>query len=131
MDGAEATPDVVNLLISHLHKLCKSNPDVLSEAFRVQLASVRERMDAFLRSDTDESTDYPLPSDMFLFALIGILFSTSDHFHLVATPAMLLMEKHLAQLSPTSLGELVSKSFILSVFLKVHSHFDGLYDSRL
>ncbi|KAK9474271.1 nucleolar protein 14, partial [Dipodascopsis tothii] len=115
VDESELTQDVLNALLGHLHKLCQAYPDVLAGAFRVKLAAVRERMDAAVAG---RETDYPLPSDMLLFAVIGMLFSTSDHFHLVATPAMLLMEKHLSQVRVANLGELASKAFVLAVSAK-------------
>ncbi|KAK9476777.1 nucleolar protein 14 [Lipomyces japonicus] len=108
--------DGPNKLIRKLYDLTKSYPESLAEAFRAHLLIVRKRLESALAQPHE--TDYPLPSDMFLFALIGFVFSTSDHFHLIVTPAMLIMSQHLSQFKAQTLGDVVSKSLIAKLFVK-------------
>ncbi|KAK9377225.1 nucleolar protein 14 [Lipomyces chichibuensis] len=107
-----------NKLIQKIYDLAKAYPEPMAMAFREQLAKVRDRLQAAIVRDRDQPTDYPLPSDMLLFALIGVVFSTSDHFHLVVTPAMLLMGQHLTQFPVKTLGELAAGSLLARLFSK-------------
>ncbi|KAK9356974.1 nucleolar protein 14 [Lipomyces doorenjongii] len=107
-----------NKLIQKIHDLAKAYPEPMAMAFREQLANVRDRLQAAIVRDRDQPTDYPLSSDMLLFVLIGVIFSTSDHFHLVVTPAMLLMGQHLTQFPVKTVGELAAGSLLARLFSK-------------
>ncbi|KAK9318455.1 nucleolar protein 14 [Lipomyces starkeyi] len=107
-----------NKLIRKIHDLAKAYPEPMAMAFREQLANVRDRLQAAIVRDRDQPTDYPLSSDMLLFAVIGVIFSTSDHFHLVVTPAMLLMGQHLTQFPVKTVGELAAGSLLARLFGK-------------
>ncbi|KAK9452236.1 nucleolar protein 14 [Limtongia smithiae] len=108
--------EAFNNLVSKIHGMAKSYPEAMSAGFRDMLRDSRQRLQVAI--DDRGTAEYPLPSDMFVFALIGNIFSTSDHFHLVATPAMLLMGQHLAQLTPKTLGDQASCTFLAALFLK-------------
>ncbi|KAK9325544.1 nucleolar protein 14 [Lipomyces orientalis] len=110
-----------NKLIQKIHDLAKSYPESMAEAFREQLTIVRRRLQAAIVADSGQPTDYPLPSDMLLFAVIGVIFSTSDHFHLVVTPAMLLMGQHLAQFPVKTAGDLAAGSLLTQLFSRYQS----------
>ncbi|KAK9464642.1 nucleolar protein 14 [Lipomyces arxii] len=104
-----------NQLIQQIYSLANSYTEEISEGFRTQLKQVRGRLDAAV-ANTEQETDYPLPSDMMLFTLVGVLFSTSDHFHVIVTPAMLLMGQHLAQFKNTTLGDFATSALLARLF---------------
>ncbi|KAK9365796.1 nucleolar protein 14 [Lipomyces kononenkoae] len=110
--------DSFDALIQEIHGLAKAYPESMAAAFREQLANVRGRLQAAIVGGSDQPTDYPLSSDMFLFVLIGVIFSTSDHFHLVVTPAMLLMGQHLSQFPVKTVGDLAAASLLVQLFSK-------------
>ncbi|KAK9237954.1 nucleolar protein 14 [Lipomyces kononenkoae] len=110
--------DSFNTLIRKVYGLAKAYPEPMAAAFREHLANVRGRLQAAIVGDSDRPTDYPLSSDMLLFVLIGVIFSTSDHFHLVVTPAMLLMGQHLSQFPVRMLGDVAAASLLARLFSK-------------
>ncbi|CAI5758575.1 unnamed protein product [Candida verbasci] len=60
------------------------------------------------------------PQDLIFFSLIGYLFSTSDHYHLVVTPCLILMNEILTNIiyQDKSIVSLSQGVFICDVLLK-------------
>ena len=101
---------VLETLIRHVHSLTKSFPLEVGRAFRSNLKSLHETRPTA-----------PRPGDLVLLTAIAQIFPTSDHFHQITTPAMLLMARYLDQKIPTSLAELAIGSYIGSLCMHYQS----------
>jgi nucleolar protein 14 len=66
----------------------------LTQFFRDELLKISEKLGDKNRSSQE---DGPAKCDLVVFALIGVLFSTSDHYHIVSTSATLLAAQYLSQ----------------------------------
>lgn len=109
---------VLDQLIAHLKKLSEKHTETLSEFFREKLNEAEAGLQASIDSSkTRRGQSCRSPSYLFLFTLIGILFSTSDHFHQIATPASLLMSQHLSQNKVRSLGDIFAGLYLCSTLL--------------
>ncbi|KAI0125946.1 nucleolar protein 14 [Xylariales sp. AK1849] len=73
-------------LIRHIHSLAKSYPVEIAEEFRAHIEDFGKT----------RPLDPKLP-DLVILTAIGTVFPTSDHFHQVVTPSMLLMGRYLGQ----------------------------------
>ncbi|KAG0125665.1 nucleolar protein 14 [Tuber indicum] len=92
-------------LIRHLHALAKSYPDTVSRAFREHLNIIHEQ----------RSTGDLKAGDLILFTAISTIFPTSDHFHQVVTPAMIVICQWLGQVSPNSLSRLGVGTYLVTM----------------
>lgn len=102
-------PSFVGLeaLIRHIHSLAKMFPEAVGRAFRAHLQSLAENRPL-----------NPTSGDLIVLTGIASIFSTSDHFHQVVTPAMLCMSLYLGQKVPQSLSELATGVYISSLCLQ-------------
>lgn len=102
-----ASPPFVPLetLIRHLHVLSKSYPERVAAAFRTHLTDLHSHR------TTDELT----AGDLVLLTAIGTIFPTSDHFHQVVTPAMIVICKWLGQVPPASLERLGMGTYLVTL----------------
>lgn len=98
---------VLEALIRHIHSLAKVFPEEVGDAFRARLKLIRET-----RATT------PSAGDLIILTAIGAIFSTSDQFHQVVTPAMLYMGFYLNQKVPQTLGDLVVGTYLSTLFLE-------------
>ena len=69
-------------IIRHLHSLSRTYPERIASAFRDQLRKAHERKEMHV-------------GDLVILTAIGSIYPTSDHFHQVVTPAMILMARWL------------------------------------
>jgi nucleolar protein 14 len=77
---------VLESLLRHLHSMAKASPQVVGGAFRGRLEEM--------------ALERPLrlsPGDLIILTGISTIFPTSDHFHPVVTPAMLILGRYLGQ----------------------------------
>lgn len=81
-------------IIRHIHSLSRSYALPIAEAFRHQL----RRMQASLTSPSNAASSMTL-GDLILLTAISTIYPTSDHFHAVVTPAMILMARWLGTTS--------------------------------
>ena len=96
---------VLDLLIRHLHALAKTYPELVATAFRAHLKQIHDtRINTTLR-----------PADLVLLTAVAAIFPTSDHFHQVATPAMIIIAKWLAQVVPTTLNTLAQGAYLITL----------------
>lgn len=100
-------------LIKIIKKLTEKYSIELSEALRDKIEETHERIQDTLKGEDE----FPRISDLTLFALVGLLFSTSDHYHLVVTPASIVIGEALEQLKYNSLNSLLAGLFLSEVFL--------------
>ena len=98
---------VLEALIRHIHSLAKTLPEDISRAFRCHLKSLHEKRPTG-----------PNPGDLTILTAITSIFPTSDHFHQVATPAMLCMTRYLGQKIPQTLSDLAAGTYIVSLCLQ-------------
>lgn len=98
---------VVETLIRHSHSLAKTYPVETGNAFRKHLAEVHELRPLTLTK-----------GDLILLTAIGSIFPTSDHFHQVVTPAMLVMGRYLGQKIPHSLSDHAAGLYMATLFLQ-------------
>ena len=94
-------------LIRHIHSLAKTFPEEIGSTFRSHLKSIHENRPTALT-----------PGDLILLTAIGSIFSTSDHFHQVVTPATLCMTRYLSQKIPQTLSDLATGTYLESLCLQ-------------
>lgn len=97
---------VLESLIRHVHSLSKTFPDHVGNAFRSRLREIHEERSGSLTT-----------GDLMILTAIGSIFSTSDHFHQVVTPAMLCMTRYLEQHIPGSRTELLTGLYVCTLCL--------------
>ncbi|GAO51440.1 Nop14-like protein [Saitoella complicata NRRL Y-17804] len=110
---------IVEGMAKHLHGLGNQFPEAMTEAFRDQLKEMRER---FVKSSGLEpalaAKVFPRRSDLVLFTILGTVFPTSDHHHMIVTPAALLMGQFLAQTKTTTVQNLATGLFVATLFVQ-------------
>lgn len=89
-------------VVARLHTLAETHSPTMA-------AHIRKKLEAH-EADTTVTAGH-----LMLWTLIGMIFSTSDHFHLVVTPAVLVMTRFLS----------------LSVFDSIPKCIAGLYTAQL
>lgn len=76
---------IVEFLSKLLRDLAEKYPEKVLEFYRSRLSSMQARIEA------KDFESYPKRSDLMAFTLIGRTFSTSDMYHLVVIPALIVM----------------------------------------
>ncbi|KAF8245940.1 Nop14-like protein [Wilcoxina mikolae CBS 423.85] len=95
----------LDLLIRHLHAMTKTYPEFVATAFRHQLKQINEsRMNEDLRA-----------GDLILLTSVATIFPTSDHFHPVVTPSMLVMGRWLGQVALDSVRLMAIGSYLVTL----------------
>ena len=97
---------ILEALIRHTHSLAKSFPEEIGRGFRAHLRSIHECRPTSLTA-----------GDLMIFTAISSIFPVSDHFHQVATPAILSMARYLSQKLPQTLSDLAKGSYIATLCL--------------
>ncbi|KAH3671626.1 hypothetical protein OGAPHI_000330 [Ogataea philodendri] len=97
---------LLDFLARLIKNMCEKYPEELCQEFRGQLQEIQQ-----ILQKRDFGT-LPRQRDLLLFTLIGATFSTSDLYHLVVTPASLLI------------GEMLE---VLQINTKPHHLFAGIY----
>ncbi|ANB14620.1 Nop14p [Sugiyamaella lignohabitans] len=105
-------PQVFTKMVEQLKTLTTSHVEVLTDFCREQILQVNEKLTATRLGDSTVA-----PADVLLFTLIGLVFSTSDHFHLVVTSATLVLAQHLSQSPLRSAKDLLTNIFICDTLL--------------
>lgn len=85
---------LMDFLTRSICNLTEKYQSLLLESFRKHLEDSHERL------LSQDSTQFPLQSDAILFTLIGRTFSTSDKYHLVVIPALLVACESLEFMKP-------------------------------
>lgn len=117
-EGKDDVAAVLDKLIAQLKKLSEKYNESLSEFLRQKLTEAENTLLASIESvKSKQKMTCHSPSYLFLFTLVGILFSTSDHFHQIVTPATLLMGQHLSQHKVNSLGDILAGLYLSSTLL--------------
>lgn len=88
-------------VIRHVHSLAKMFPVEIAQEFRSHIEEMgHQRPLAFE------------VGDLYILTAIGSMFPTSDHFHQVATPAMLSMGRFLGQKIPSDLADYATGTYL-------------------
>ncbi|KAJ9113430.1 hypothetical protein QFC19_000350 [Naganishia cerealis] len=106
---ADKDKELTETYISILVPLAENYNQALVENVRTELQQVQNHiLDQKLRT-----------RDLVLFAVIGVLFSTSDHYHLVVTPALILMNEAISstQFRQVSLKQLAEAVYLSDMVL--------------
>ncbi|ETN37036.1 uncharacterized protein HMPREF1541_08025 [Cyphellophora europaea CBS 101466] len=98
---------VVESLLRHLHSMAKDQPQEVAAAFRNHLATISEKRPLALTA-----------GDVMMLTGVSMIFPTSDHFHTVATPAMLTVGRYLGQSSVQTLQDLGLGAYCCSLALQ-------------
>ncbi|EDO15262.1 hypothetical protein Kpol_461p16 [Vanderwaltozyma polyspora DSM 70294] len=103
--------EVQNSLISVLKTLSEKYNRDLSETCREITTEIHERFKS--RSMTKIKI-----SDLIFFSIIGMIYSTSDQYHLVVTPCSVVMAEMLEQLKFNSIDRLLFGATLSKIILK-------------
>lgn len=112
----EDVAPVLDKLIAILKKLADKHNESLAEFFREQLNKAEIRLQAAISKNSNEAVT-ETPSHLFLFTLIAVVFSTSDHFHQIVTPASLLIGLQLSQVKLNQPADILAGLYIASTAL--------------
>ncbi|CAK7266094.1 nucleolar complex protein 14 [Sporothrix epigloea] len=99
-DGEEPPYATIESVVRHIHSLAKTVPIEVAIAFRAHLAAIEGIAigDAPKKANNSENRSLSLSTgDLAILTAAGSIFPTSDHFHQVITPAMLVMARYLEQ----------------------------------
>jgi len=101
----------LDLLVRHLHAMTKIYPEFVATAFRHQFKQINEsRMNEDLRA-----------GDLILLTSVATIFPTSDHFHPVVTPSMLVMGRWLGQVALDSVRLIAIGSYVVTLTAQVYT----------
>jgi nucleolar protein 14 len=95
---------VTEQVIRHLHSLSRTYHQEIAAAFRMQLQQAHERKDLHA-------------GDLVILTAIGSIYPTSDHFHQVVTPAIMIMAKWLAMNMPDTAQKQTTGVFVVALCL--------------
>ncbi|KAK1830038.1 putative nucleolar complex protein 14 [Podospora conica] len=88
-------------LIRHVHSLAKMFPIEVAKGYRACLVEMSEQRPLALTA-----------GDLILLTGIGTTFPTSDHFHQVVTPAILVIGRFLGQKIPQTLADYATGTYL-------------------
>lgn len=118
--GEEELNSVLDSFVFRIKRLADTHSESLASHFREKLKDMEERLTSQLSGSShneDEDDEYLSVGTLLMFTLIGIIFSASDHFHLVVTPAQLLMCQHLSQTRITTTNDMYSGLYLCNIIL--------------
>ncbi|CUM57303.1 unnamed protein product [Debaryomyces fabryi] len=98
----------INEMMKILKKLSESYNEKLVEAIRIEINDIQSRIFNLQ------------PRDLVYFVIIGYLFSTSDHYHLVVTPTLILMNENISSIpydKTTTINQIGQGLFIVDILL--------------
>ncbi|KAH7417520.1 Nop14-like family protein-like protein [Cadophora sp. MPI-SDFR-AT-0126] len=98
---------VLETVIRHIHSLAKMFPVEIANSFRHHLEDW----------NTSRALS-PTPGDLVVLTAVGSIFPTSDHFHQVATPAILGMTRYLGLKIPQNLADCATGAYLCTLCLQ-------------
>jgi nucleolar protein 14 len=107
---SEPNFEIIESILRHVHSMAKSQPEEVSSAFRSHLEKISSLRPLNLSS-----------GDLMILTGISTTFPTSDHFHPVATPAMLTIARYLGQSQIQSLQVLGKGAYCCTLALQHQS----------
>ncbi|KAK4226132.1 putative nucleolar complex protein 14 [Podospora fimiseda] len=103
----------------HIHSLAKSFPIEVAKSYRAVIQEMEQQRPLALTV-----------GDLVTLTAVGTTFPTSDHFHQVVTPAMLVIARYLGQKIPQSLPDYATGTY-LSILALQYQHFSKRYVPEL
>lgn len=100
--------ETINEMMKILKKLSESYNEKLVDVIRIEINDIQERIFNLQ------------PRDLAFFVVIGYLFSTSDHYHLVVTPTLILMNESISSIpydKTTTINQIGQGIFITDMLL--------------
>ncbi|QRV72379.1 nucleolar complex protein 14 [Ceratobasidium sp. AG-Ba] len=115
---------LVSSLTPHLYTLSTSYPTIAAQAFTSKITLMQKNLarGLALNSLSPGARTWPGPAELSLLRLVGVIWSTSDLNHAVATPAMLLIGQYLAQARVRRLSDIAAGSFLCTLVLQYESY---------
>ncbi|KAF3905571.1 hypothetical protein AA313_de0206881 [Arthrobotrys entomopaga] len=101
--------DVLEILLRHLHSLSKEFPQASASRFREHLQKLFDRIGQ--RKKTKRS-------DLMILTALSFIYPTSDHFHPVVTPAMLVISRWLSSTVPNSIETMIQGCYMVTLCLQ-------------
>ena len=101
---------VLEATIRHIHSLAKSFPNEVANAFQAHLKTIHAERSTTLNA-----------GDLIIFTAIGSIYSTSDNFHAIVTPAMMSMARFLSQKIPQTLADLAKSGYLCTLLIQYQS----------
>ncbi|AMD20488.1 HDL256Cp [Eremothecium sinecaudum] len=111
VQDVEGIEEIQNALISILKTMSEKYNKAISETCREIIGEIQARLKKSLFLDL-------LPSDLVFFSLVGLIFSTSDHYHLVVTPCSILIGELLEQVKFNSHQTFIYGAILAKIALK-------------
>jgi len=102
--------DTVETLTRHVHSLSKVYPQISATTFREHLQTMHSSM---------SSNKQLKKSFLILLSAISTIYPTSDHFHLVVSPAILVMAKYLENTLPVDLYNMAAGAYVATLCAQV------------
>ncbi|KAG9015567.1 nucleolar complex protein 14 [Tulasnella sp. JGI-2019a] len=118
--SSEQPYPLLNALSSHIFSLTKSYGATSAKTFVSKLVIMQANAQRAI-SQSSKSADartFPGPAELVFLRLIGVVWSTSDLWHLVVAPAMLLIGQYLSQGRVRSLVDVGSGLFLCTLYLQ-------------
>nr|XP_039258830.1 nucleolar protein 14-like [Styela clava] len=109
----ELKMEAVDNLVRHLYELCQLNPLSSAKYIVNEMKNIYKMY--LLRNGKIRIPDF---AHLIQFKLIKILFSTSDYFHSVCSPAILFMCHILHSTRPTNLRDVSSLLFVCTLMFE-------------
>lgn len=113
---------VIEALTKHVHSMAKTYPISVAAEFRAQLGDSEDNEGG--KKGRIGMGHRPLaltPGDMLVLVAAGSIFPSSDHFHQVATPAMLVVARFLGQKVPQTLADYAVGTFLATLAYQYQS----------
>ncbi|KAK6332832.1 nucleolar complex protein 14 [Orbilia brochopaga] len=101
--------DVLEILIRHLHSLSKGFPQASAAKFRGHIQKFFDRIGQQKKTRR---------SDLMILTALGVIYPTSDHFHIVVTPAMLVISRWLSSNPPKDIETMVQGCYMVTLCLQ-------------
>ncbi|KAK6455672.1 putative nucleolar complex protein 14 [Scheffersomyces xylosifermentans] len=108
--AGSSSSTLLEQLMEIIKKLSESYNQVLVENIRLEINEIQERI----------VNDSIVKRDLVFFVFIGYLFSTSDHYHLIVTPTVILMNQILTTVvysKDTSVSQIGRGLFVADIML--------------
>lgn len=117
-----ADSHLVNLLTHKLRGMAEQYNEALVQTIRAKMEAVEQRIVALLLEK----------QDLVFFVVLGYCFSASDHYHLVITPALILMNQFLnACIGSTLTAQQIGQGLVVCDTLLTYQFYAKRYDPEV
>ncbi|PVV02461.1 hypothetical protein BB560_003086, partial [Smittium megazygosporum] len=112
--------DLINKYVEHISKLIALSPAFAGNYYREWISDFESRLqDSIVLKEGSQSTlnskVTPLPSDLFISRMLVSVFSSSDEYHPVITPLLIVLNQYLSLSSVSSVQSFVKYLIVAGV----------------